>query len=293
MAAPAAAADEVPPDWVDSAVCYALWKPRNLLTTNKVNPGVVGVQHRRPCMGQWLQEVAAAHPVPRLFHVGRLDRKTSGLILATASGQLSQWVCCPGRLAKEYEVTTQHRPAPDAVARMLAGVQLADGPARALEAEVLSVEEDLVTFKARGPKKRRLGAGGAAAESGAAPAAAGEPEVPVAGDAAAAPPAAAGGGAAAPPPADGETVTRMRLTARIRVVVDIGRNHIVKKLCHAVGLHVTGLHRTRIGPLSLADAGLTAEGQQQLLNRDQLLQLWRGGLGRGDDSAAGGEDIED
>lgn len=37
----------------------------------------------------------------------------------------------------------------------------------------------------------------------------------------------------------------------IRVVVDVGWNHVVKKLLHAVGLQVTKLHRQAIGPLCL------------------------------------------
>eukprot|EP01065_Artemidia_motanka_P027947 TRINITY_DN33143_c0_g1_i1.p1 TRINITY_DN33143_c0_g1~~TRINITY_DN33143_c0_g1_i1.p1 ORF type:complete len:304 (+),score=29.16 TRINITY_DN33143_c0_g1_i1:28-912(+) len=255
------------PQWVSGAVCYALFKPRNLLTSNKPNPGVVGrIEHRRGCMGEWLKEVAAAHPVDRLFHVGRLDRKTSGLLLATNCGPLSSYVCCPGRLEKEYIVTSQQRPPPDAIERMLAGLELHDGFARALEAEVISLEEQQIELPVSATKKRKLRESGDGKGAG-------PPKGPESED-------------------KPERITRTKVSVKVRVVVNIGRNHIVKRLCHAVGIHVTGLHRSRIGPFSLSAAGLKEEGEQVLVTADQLRTLYRAGIGRGEE-AANGEDVED
>jgi len=66
----------------------------------------------------------------RLFHVGRLDTDTSGLLLLTNHGELAHRLAHPSyQISKTYvaQVTGTVRPA--TVRRLLSGVQLDDGPA--------------------------------------------------------------------------------------------------------------------------------------------------------------------
>ena len=47
--------------------------------------------------------------------------------------------------------------------------------------------------------------------------------------------------------------TRAEVRAQVRVVVRIGRFHVVRRLCAAAGLPVMGLHRDAVGPVELGD----------------------------------------
>jgi len=71
----------------------------------------------------------------RLYPVGRLDRESEGLLLLTDDGELAQRLAHP-RFGKEKEYVVElERDAEDAVcARLIAGVELDDGPARAVRA---------------------------------------------------------------------------------------------------------------------------------------------------------------
>ena len=59
-----------------------------------------------------------------LFHVGRLDKATSGLILATDDGDLASALCQPHRVPKTYVATVRREPTDEQVAALLAGVAL-------------------------------------------------------------------------------------------------------------------------------------------------------------------------
>jgi 23S rRNA pseudouridine2605 synthase len=87
----------------------------------------------RPCLG----DLVADRP-ERLFHVGRLDADTEGLILLTNDGELANRLAHPSfGVAKTY-VATVAGPLPRTVGRtLLAGVELEDGPARADRFRVL------------------------------------------------------------------------------------------------------------------------------------------------------------
>lgn len=64
---------------------------------------------------------------------------------------------------------------------------------------------------------------------------------------------------------------------RLRFVLREGRNRQIRRMCEAVGLAVTDLLRTRIGPLSLGDL---PEGKWRALapeERDSILRAARGG----------------
>lgn len=79
----------------------------------------------RPCLGDFV-----TNREERLFHVGRLDVETEGLILLTNDGELSHRLAHPSfEVPKTYLVLVQGSPARDLGRRLMAGVELEDGPA--------------------------------------------------------------------------------------------------------------------------------------------------------------------
>lgn len=101
-------------------VVLALNKPRGVVTAMSDDLG-------RPCVGDYVTE-----RTERLFHVGRLDSDTEGLLLLTNDGVLAQHLAHPSHgVAKTY-VALVPGPIPRDVGRQLrAGIELDDGPARA------------------------------------------------------------------------------------------------------------------------------------------------------------------
>ncbi len=68
----------------------------------------------------------------RLFPVGRLDRETTGLLLFTNDGELANRLTHPRyEVAREYEVRLDRPLEPKDREKLLRGIQLEDGPARA------------------------------------------------------------------------------------------------------------------------------------------------------------------
>jgi 23S rRNA pseudouridine2605 synthase len=67
----------------------------------------------------------------RWINVGRLDVNTAGLLLLTTDGELAHRLMHPsGDVEREYLVRLRGRPGPKVIERLLAGVELEDGPAR-------------------------------------------------------------------------------------------------------------------------------------------------------------------
>lgn len=97
-------------------VVLALNKPRGVVTAMSDDLG-------RPCVGDYVTE-----RTERLFHVGRLDSDTEGLLLLTNDGVLAQHLSHPSHgVAKTY-VALVPGPIPRDVGRRLrAGVELDDG----------------------------------------------------------------------------------------------------------------------------------------------------------------------
>ena len=74
----------------------------------------------------------------RLFHVGRLDRESEGLILLTNDGDLAHRATHPSYgLKKKYLVEINGLFGKGQVATLLEGVELEDGMARALEVTII------------------------------------------------------------------------------------------------------------------------------------------------------------
>jgi 23S rRNA pseudouridine2605 synthase len=85
--------------------------------------------------------------VPGLTYVGRLDLLTEGVILLTTDGTAAHRLTHPsGGMEREYEVTV-HGDAAAAVPRVLRGVELDDGPARALRASADSLGRGRFTLR--------------------------------------------------------------------------------------------------------------------------------------------------
>lgn len=98
---------------------YALNKPRGVVTTAR-DP-----QRRR--------DVSSYYPAgPRVFPVGRLDRDSEGLLLLTNDGELANRLTHPRFGAeKEYLAEVEGTASDRAVARLVRGVELDDGLAKA------------------------------------------------------------------------------------------------------------------------------------------------------------------
>lgn len=94
-------------------------KPRGIVTSMADERG-------RPDLNQLL----AGRP-ERLFHVGRLDTDTSGLLLVTNDGDLAHRLAHPSfELAKTYVALVEGSVQEATAARLRAGVDLDDGPAQ-------------------------------------------------------------------------------------------------------------------------------------------------------------------
>jgi 23S rRNA pseudouridine2605 synthase len=132
------------------SVILAVNKPRGVLSTMSDDRG-------RPCLG----DLVADRP-ERLFHVGRLDAETEGLILLTNDGDLAHRLAHPSHgVAKTYVATVAGPLSRGVGRRLTAGVDLDDGPARAVSFRVLQqapgrVLVELVMHEGRNRIVRRM-----------------------------------------------------------------------------------------------------------------------------------------
>jgi 23S rRNA pseudouridine2605 synthase len=98
---------------------YALHKPRGVVTTAKDT-------HGRPAVSDFYPEGE------RVFPVGRLDRESEGLLLLTNDGELANRLTHPKfEVEKEYLAEVEGTPGERALTRLVRGVELDDGMARA------------------------------------------------------------------------------------------------------------------------------------------------------------------
>jgi 23S rRNA pseudouridine2605 synthase len=102
-------------------VYFAFHKPAGVLST-------MSDPENRPCLGDYFRERSE-----RLFHVGRLDKESEGLILLTNDGDLAHRATHPSYgMVKKYLVEIEGVLTKEQLADALKGIQLEDGLARAL-----------------------------------------------------------------------------------------------------------------------------------------------------------------
>jgi 23S rRNA pseudouridine2605 synthase len=76
--------------------------------------------------------------LPRLFHIGRLDTQTEGLLLLTNNGDLAQRLTHPRyKIEKEYEVTLDRPWDPALAPKLLSGIMLDGQRARIAKVQAI------------------------------------------------------------------------------------------------------------------------------------------------------------
>ncbi len=142
------AGKRLPP--VSPHVYLVLNKPRGVVSTMSDPEG------RRT-----LGDLVADRP-ERLFHVGRLDTDTEGLILLTNDGDFAQRVAHPSyELDKTYVAEVDGRVSKATIRRLLDGVTLEDGPVEVSQARVVQAHDrrsivELTIHEGRNRIVRRL-----------------------------------------------------------------------------------------------------------------------------------------
>lgn len=132
------------------AVHLAVHKPAGVLSAMSDASG-------RPCVGDLLAGRRA-----RLFHVGRLDADTEGLLLVMNDGELAHRLAHPSYEVPKTYLAEVIGPLPRDVGRRLrAGVELTDGPARAdsfrvVDAAGARMMVELVVHEGRNRIVRRM-----------------------------------------------------------------------------------------------------------------------------------------
>ncbi|MDL9937199.1 pseudouridine synthase [Gordonia sp. ABSL1-1] len=111
----------------------ALNKPKGWQSTMADDQG-------RPCVGDVVAERVMAGQ--RLFHVGRLDADTEGLLLLTNDGELAHRLMHPSYEVPKTYLATVRGEVPRGLARTLRdGVELEDGPVQVDKVMVIDVHE--------------------------------------------------------------------------------------------------------------------------------------------------------
>jgi 23S rRNA pseudouridine2605 synthase len=134
----------------DDVVHLALNKPRGMLSAMSDDRG-------RPCVGDLV-----AGKDQRLFHVGRLDAETEGLLLLTNDGELGHRLTHPSfKVSKTYLAEVPGPIPRDLGRRLRDGVDLADGPVRVdsfrvVDAHAGKAMVELVLHEGRKHVVRRL-----------------------------------------------------------------------------------------------------------------------------------------
>lgn len=139
---------------LDEAKQYlALNKPRGWQSTMADDQG-------RPCIGDIVAERVMAGQ--RMFHVGRLDADTEGLLLMTNDGELAHRLMHPSYEVPKTYMATVKGEVPRTLARTLrAGVELDDGPVKVDSFTVVDVNNgaslvEIVLHEGRNRIVRRL-----------------------------------------------------------------------------------------------------------------------------------------
>jgi 23S rRNA pseudouridine2605 synthase len=104
----------------ESLVYLALNKPQGMHSTMSDDRG-------RPCIGDLVEQRVRGNK--KLFHVGRLDAETEGLILLTNDGELAHRLMHPSYEIPKTYLATVNGSVPRGLGKKLrAGIELDDGP---------------------------------------------------------------------------------------------------------------------------------------------------------------------
>ncbi|MBS1696591.1 MAG: rRNA pseudouridine synthase [Actinobacteria bacterium] len=106
----------------DTLVYLAINKPRGMHSTMSDDRG-------RPCIGDLVEHRVRGNK--KLFHVGRLDADTEGLMILTNDGELAHRLMHPSfEIPKTYLATVEGTVPRGLGKKLRAGIELDDGPAR-------------------------------------------------------------------------------------------------------------------------------------------------------------------
>lgn len=112
---------------------FILNKPRGVLSTMSDDEG-------RLCVGDFVAEKVASGQ--RLFHVGRLDSDTEGLLILTNDGELANRLMHPRyEVSKTYLATVQGEADRRLITTLKKGIELDDGPAKADYVQIIDTHE--------------------------------------------------------------------------------------------------------------------------------------------------------
>ncbi len=112
-------------------VVLALHKPRGVTSAMSDPSG-------KPCVGDYVADRAE-----RVFHVGRLDVDTEGLLLLTNDGELANRIAHPSHgVSKTYVATVRGAVDGNLRARLRKPVQLDDGPVQVDGSRIIDVADD-------------------------------------------------------------------------------------------------------------------------------------------------------
>jgi 23S rRNA pseudouridine2605 synthase len=135
---------------ISRSVYLVLNKPRGVVSTMSDPEG-------RPSLAEYVVDRPE-----RLFHVGRLDTDTDGLLLLTNDGDFAQRLAHPSyEVEKTYVAEVAGAVDKNTVRTLLAGVTLEDGPVEVRRARVISTTSsrgivELVIHEGRNRIVRRL-----------------------------------------------------------------------------------------------------------------------------------------
>jgi 23S rRNA pseudouridine2605 synthase len=114
-----------------SALTIVLNKPRGVVSTMSDPEG-------RPSLDEFVKDYPE-----RLFHVGRLDAETTGVLLLTNNGELANRLAHPSfGVNKIYVAKVKGQVPRSLVTTLRSGVDLDDGPVRCTAAAILDIGKD-------------------------------------------------------------------------------------------------------------------------------------------------------
>ena len=139
--------DNKPITAVSTKTYIAFYKPKSILSTMSDDRG-------RRCIGDFFQDRS-----DRLFHVGRLDKESEGLILLTNDGDWAQLISHPSHGAvKTYEVIVEENVTRSILANLSRGVRLEDGLARGERTRLIPGGFEIEIHEGRNQIVRRMAA---------------------------------------------------------------------------------------------------------------------------------------